>query len=74
MITTIDCLKCKGCEHPEKELVKHPHEVLVANQETGTSRVINLNAPSSSFIPSCLNIKSPERIVKIRKANNERNV
>lgn len=69
-----DCLKCKGCEHDEKELIKHTYEVLIVNDQTGEGRVERVHAPSASFVPSCLGVEYPERIAKIRTEKNDGNV
>ena len=61
-----DCLKCKGCEHDEKGLVKHVYNVLIINDQTGKGRVERVKVPSASFIPVCLELAHPERIAKIR--------
>lgn len=69
-----NCLKCKGCEHNEKELIKHSYEVLIVNDQTGEGRVERVKAPAASFVPSCLGIEYPERIAKIRADKNGNNV
>lgn len=69
-----DCLKCKGCEHDEKDLKKHAYNVLIINDQTGIGRVARVHAPSASFVPSCLGVEYPERIAKIRTEKNDGNV